>query len=110
MVERSSQLNCKAQAVIMGVLRLLHFIPNKYSLFLGAPVRSASTPVFVTIRDNQPPRFTSPTYNASLAEGVSVNEVVRTVTAIDDDEGDVITYSIKVSQRCVALIVSVGLS
>ena len=51
--------------------------------------------VFVTIRDNRAPRFTSPVYNRSLVENIGVNELVTTVTANDPD-GDDITYSIMV--------------
>lgn len=58
-------------------------------------MRSASTPVYITIRDNRAPVFTSPMYNASLDERLQVNELVVTVTANDPD-GDSVTYSIKV--------------
>lgn len=58
-------------------------------------MKKASVPVAITIRDNQPPQFNSPTYNSSFVEGVSLGHLVTTVTAQDPD-GDAITYSIKV--------------
>lgn len=59
------------------------------------PVKSATANVYVTIRDNRAPRFSSPVYNASITENVNIGEIVKTVSANDPD-GDSITYSIKV--------------
>lgn len=70
--------------------------------FIGFPAQSADADVYVTVKDNRPPRFSAPVYNVTLIETIQIGKIVTLVSATDPD-GDTITYSIKVSHSLVKL-------